>query len=218
MTNTPHHAQEAQAKSGALPHGRIKDWHCLLFLALLVLGCYANSLQNSFHYDDIHSILENPSVQTLKAKHVWESNARTRFVSIYSFCLNYALSGFECLPAWHAVNVSVHLLIAFLIYGIVVNSRVRQYGRPLALLTAAIFAVHPLCTEPVNYIQARAAQFVLLFSLGAGFTLMRFANTRRWYWFAACLPLASARRLAPTTPLSYRQCVSCWSGERPDCA
>ena len=31
-------------------------------ICLLVVSCYANSLQNAFHYDDIHSILENDSI------------------------------------------------------------------------------------------------------------------------------------------------------------
>ena len=63
-------------------------------MVLVVACCYANSLSNSFHYDDIHSILENDSVRTLKPRHVWAANPRARFVSMYSFSLNFALHGF----------------------------------------------------------------------------------------------------------------------------
>ena len=41
-----------------------KDLLALAILALIVV-VYANSLENSFHYDDSHSIVENPHIRSL---------------------------------------------------------------------------------------------------------------------------------------------------------
>ncbi|MFW6107645.1 MAG: tetratricopeptide repeat protein [bacterium] len=161
----------------------VRGWQAVVLLAAVCAACYANSLGNAFHYDDIHSILENDSVRTLRPDRVWAANSKARFVSMYSYSLNYALHGFDTLWGWHLVNVTVHFLIGLLVYRLALDL---WFGRGPALVAALVFVVHPLCTEPVNYIQARSAQFVLLFALASAASLLRFLRTRRPTALVAC--------------------------------
>lgn len=69
-------------------------------------------------------------------------------------------------PAWpfHLFNLLVHVVNAWLLFYLV-----RRLGASdlLAVATAAAFLLHPLATEPVNYITARFALLSLTFSLAA---------------------------------------------------
>ena len=42
-----------------------RDAWALLLVAIWPMLVYANSLNNPFHYDDIHSIVENPHIRQL---------------------------------------------------------------------------------------------------------------------------------------------------------
>jgi len=152
-----------------------------LAVAVVAAACYVNSLNNGFHYDDTHSILENSSVLSLDPRYVWEANSDARFVSMYSFSLSYAVGGFRKLWAWHAANIAVHAGCALLVFGIFRALPLGRHTDVWALAGAALFAVHPLCTEPVNYIQARSAQLVLFFALAAGYFTLK-ALRRHWLW------------------------------------
>jgi len=180
------------AAEAAKPSERLRQWQSVAILALLAICCYGNSLGNSFHYDDIHSILENDSVRTLQPQRVWNANSRTRFLTMYSFSLNYAAQGFDTLWGWHAVNIGVHFLCGLLIYALALRLNLAEAKRPAALLAAAVFLAHPLATEPVNYIQARGAQLALLFPLASAFFLTGYLR-RRSLWtfglFAVCAVL-----------------------------
>ena len=100
-------------------------------------------------------------------------NAIMRPVAYVSFYLNYLADGFR--PHWfRLVNVGIHAVNAFLIYGLV-NVLLRrsplagqlQRGSVLFISAAAalLFAAHPLATESVTYIIQRFTSLVVLFSL-----------------------------------------------------
>ena len=44
---------------------RFSGWGAPAGIAGICLLCYVNSLDGSFHYDDFHSIVENPGVRSL---------------------------------------------------------------------------------------------------------------------------------------------------------
>ncbi len=134
--------------------------------ALLLVACigllYVNSLDNAFQYDDRHSIVENPHIRDLG--HIVDffvsaeyfsrdaDKAMYRPLLLASLALNYAWSGYDTY-SYHLVNIIIHALCALCVWGILL-----QLGRPpcMALLGALLFAVHPLCSEPVNYISSRS--------------------------------------------------------------
>jgi len=138
-----------------------------VLVAAAVIVCYANSINGSFHYDDISSIVNNPSIKSLNPVRVWKGNSRFRFVGFYSFALNYHFNGFTDLRGWHYVNIALHALCAVLVYAMLLGiaGAARTPGSAVPFMGALLFAVHPLCSEPVNYIQARHVLFYTLFTL-----------------------------------------------------
>lgn len=133
-----------------------------LLLVLCVGLLYANSIDNAFQYDDRHSIVENPHIRDMA--HIAdffvdatyfsrdEDKAMYRPLLLASLALNYAWGGYET-RSYHLVNIAIHGLCVLCVWGILL-----QLKRPpcMALLGALLFAVHPLCSEPINYISSRS--------------------------------------------------------------
>ena len=147
------------------------------FSALLILVCltllYAPAVDNSFQYDDRHSIVENPHLRVLDN---WPAffvdptlfsrdadKAMYRPLVLLSLALNYAWSGYEP-HSYHWFNLGIHALCSLLVWGVLL-----RLGRPpwMALIGGLFFALHPLCAEPVNYISSRSELMAGLGCLGA---------------------------------------------------
>ena len=141
-------------------------------IGLLTFAVYANSLDNPFHYDDIHSIVDNPHLRELGRIPSYftdptafshnPDNAMYRPLLLIGFALNYAFGGYDVF-GYHLVSIVLHLACALLVGAISAQlCRNQQAG----WFAAALFAIHPVHSEPVNYISSRseiqAAFFVLL--------------------------------------------------------
>jgi Flp pilus assembly protein TadD len=89
--------------------------------------------------------------------------------------LNYAAGGGHPF-GYHLTNVLIHVLNTLLVFAVVLSlTRVLLLpnGRYMALAVAALFACHPLNTQPVNYISARSTLLVGGFSLLCLFLFIR---------------------------------------------
>lgn len=148
------------------------DWLLILILCGAVYGAF---LGNTFHYDDEHSILQNPHIRQLAnipdffsdpaQFSVDAEKGMYRPLLLVSYALNFALGGFS-VTGYHLLNLLLHGLNACLVRWLAL--RLTGDAR-LGLVAGLLFAAHPLGTEPVNYVSSRsdslAALFVLL-SLG----------------------------------------------------
>ena len=81
---------------------------------------------------------------------------------VTSFALNYAWGGYE-VGGYHVVNVLIHAASACLLWALV---RTMGGGRRTALFAGLLFALHPLASEPVNYISARSESLAGMLYLG----------------------------------------------------
>lgn len=131
----------------------------VLWVVLVPLLVYANSLGNGFTFDD-HAIVEdNPSVLSVDLGHIFSSPywpnrdhaGLYRPLTTLSLALNYALHGFDPF-GYHVVNVLLHICNALLVYVLMRHLLRLPFGVPVALL----FALHPVQTEAVNGIVGRA--------------------------------------------------------------
>lgn len=148
----------------------------LIALALFPALLYANTLGNSFQYDDLPLIVGNEYVHDL-------SNIGRFFVSpkligdiplsgyrpitMATFALNYAIGGDNPL-GYHALNVAIHIASVLLLFGValcVMRTLEIPRARDAALAVALLFAAHPINTQPVNYISGRSTLLVGCFSL-----------------------------------------------------
>ena len=146
-----------------------------IILTILVCLAYGNTLQHSFHFDDISSILEKPWIRGLDKIPDFIFSYSQRPLVILSFNINYAISGFKEW-SYHVFNITFHLLVVFLVYrlGKLIVSHIPQKtssvvnaSNQIPLLAAAIFAIHPLNTQAVTYISSRSSIMATMFYLMA---------------------------------------------------
>jgi protein O-mannosyl-transferase len=129
-------------------------------LLLLVLVAYANALLGGFVYDDHSLVLNNPYVHTFGylrqifttsmssfAGVIPTSNYYRPLVSL-SYLLAYKFFG-PLAYGFHLVNVLIHAGCVCILF--VLTLRIFSH-RSLALLAAALFAVHPIHSEAVSWI------------------------------------------------------------------
>lgn len=129
----------------------------LLLLALLAFAVYANSLSNGFVGDDKEQLLQNPLVgghlvASAFGSGVWafrgvQSNYY-RPVQFVVYMLLHGLFGFQAF-GFHAFFVLMHAVNTILVY--LLTARIAARPRT-ALAAAALFAIHPIHTEVVDWI------------------------------------------------------------------
>ncbi len=152
----------------------MREKFLLWFAALAAFGGCAFA---AFEFDDFALFSESPVMLPVR----WSDCFRqTRPLSELTFWLNDALFG-RSPVSWHVVDLLLHLAIVALVYDVLR----KLIGDRAGLIAAAIFAVHPMMTEPVAYVFARATLLATLFSLLA---MRSWIGRRFWIatlWFAA---------------------------------
>lgn len=140
----------------------------LVAAALIAFGAVA---LGSFHFDD-YGLLTDPVITS--ADGWWRAwmPLQTRPLTWFSFWANFSAAGAEPL-LWHLINLALHAACVFAAYDVL---RRLIAGRA-AWIAAALFAVHPIATEPVAYIAARGTLLAALFCL---VSLGMWVRGRRW--------------------------------------
>jgi len=106
-------------------------WKILFLIAVISTAGYANSFQNSFHFDDQHYIVENPYIRDPgNIPSFFSSPALSSFEKAFtshyrpllvtSFAINYAIGGLRP-EGYHVVNLLFHIGSAFLMYLILLS-------------------------------------------------------------------------------------------------
>ena len=194
----------------------MKNKNALLLLAILVAVCatYANHFQNGFHFDDFHTVTDNPYIRDLRniprffrdttTFSVLPANRTYRpFVSM-SLAIDYAL-GRGLIPFWfHLSTFLVFLgqlaLMAWLFVGVLdraasspgapASEPQRARNRLAALVAVAWYGLHPAIAETVNYIIQRGDIFS---ACGVVASLALYVNRPRWRrWQLYLIPFAIA--------------------------
>ncbi len=152
-----------------------------LLLVLLGLVAYGGALAGAFHLDD-YALLNSPDITTPAGlAHIWAPLA-TRPLTNTTFWLNYLLGGDH--PAGYlAVDLALHFLAAWLLY----DALRRTLPSRAAAVAAAVFLLHPIQAEAVNYIFERATLLACVLCLAS---LRSWLIGARWpavAWFAAAL-------------------------------
>lgn len=128
-------------------------------LLILVWAAYWNSLSGGFHFDDQAIFLDSGIMSPGFGWNILRL-MQTRPLTFLTFHWNY-LAGGAAAFGFHAVNVSLHAANTVLVM-LIARHRLRA---PMALLAAALFAVHPLQTQAVNYVFERATLLAAFFAL-----------------------------------------------------
>ncbi len=168
----------------------------VLGLGLLTLAAYSNSFSAGLVADSAVIVKQDPrlrdvtreNIQNILSRPYWWPSAESdlyRPVTTLSYLFNYAvLDNRENTTGYHVVNFLLHWINACLVVAIV-----RRLGGRLdwAILTGALFALHPVNTESVTNIIGRADLLATLSVLLGGWCYLRASDShgaRKAMWLA----------------------------------
>jgi tetratricopeptide (TPR) repeat protein len=143
---------------------RLDRSRTLLISALIACATlpYLNILVNGFVYDDDNQLLKNPYVRSFRyLKEIfttnvwsfWGARALTNYyrpMMTLGYLVCYKLFGMQAY-GFHLVSLLLHVLIVCLVF--VLTERLTG-DRVCAFVAGALFALHPVHTEPVDWIAA----------------------------------------------------------------
>jgi tetratricopeptide (TPR) repeat protein len=161
-------------------------------LLAAALAAFGASLGSGFHLDD-YAIFSDPVLTSPSGwLGVW-SWRQTRPLTYLTFWLNYQTGGQDAL-GYHILNLLLHLGAVLLAY----ECLRRVLPERAALAAAALFAVHPLQAEAVNYVWGRSIVLAALLCFGA---LLCWITDRPWTAVACFAAALLAKEECAAFPL-----------------
>ena len=144
----------------------------LAFLGLLAATAfiYGSHLKNSFQFDDFHAIVQNPYVRDIHnaprffvdpdITSVLPANRAYRPVLFTSLAVDYRL-GHGLAPLWFHISTLIWFVVQIalmFVLSLLIFDRIspQSDNRLPALLAAAVYGLHPVMAETVNYVIQRA--------------------------------------------------------------
>ncbi|HUY15434.1 MAG TPA: tetratricopeptide repeat protein [Terriglobia bacterium] len=201
---------------------RWRSWLPTVVLLLLATLPYLNSLWNGFVYDDDTQVLSNPYIQNFThlkqifTTTVWSYQGGAMGVTNYyrplmtfGYLLIHQAFGYR--PFYfHLVNILTNAAVVLALYLLTLG----MFGdRTIAFLAAALFALHPIHTEAVNWIAAITDLELTLFFLLAFWFFLSLARPRdrRWWLgqsglgasFLLCLLSKEQAMMLPVLATAY---------------
>ena len=185
-------------------------------IVLICLGTFANSLSGSFLWDDDTQIVRNPNVRSLDkipdafTQGVWAFTATKeqpnksnfyRPTQTALYALTYQWNGYDP-KAYHVVQIGFHVAASIFVYLVCLELGLTS---ALALLAAALFGVHPIHTEAIDWIAALPDLVCGTFYFAALFAFLRSRQGQNIGWLvgSAVLFLIAlfSKEMAITFPL-----------------
>ena len=144
-------------------------------LFVCTAALFAPTIDHGFVYDDSHSIVDNTRLRDWQqiptyfvdpaAFSAMPQAQMYRPILLTTYAVNFALDGPR---GFHLVNVLLHAAAAVLLWYLLGSL---GFTLSVALSSAVLFAVHPLATEPVNYISSRSSSLSALWLLAAAIAI-----------------------------------------------
>ena len=194
--------------SSGIARGRTSALTGILLLWILLAAVYYPGFQGQWVLDDFGNIHENANVhaaeltlEALEPSLYGRDLSHSRWqrpVAYLTLAVNYYFGGTDPV-GYHIVNFLIHCLAALMLYFVALETLrsprlVHRYGgsaHRIALLGAALWAVHPIQVTAVTYVVQRMAALACLFTLAAVWSYarsVRAATTaRRAGWWSVCL-------------------------------
>ncbi len=152
-----------------------------MLLSLAALAAFGGSLAAGFVFDDF-ALFSDPVITSPSGW--WECwrIVQTRPLTWFTFWANYQL-GHQDPVGYHAVNLALHVGVVLLVW----EALRKLIPERAALAAAALFAVHPIMTEPVAYVFARGTLLAALLSL---LSIRSWVLGRHWIavvWFTVAM-------------------------------
>lgn len=178
------------------PQNKRKDLFILVFIILATLLTYSNHFQNSFHFDDSHTIQENIHIRSLSniPKFFYHpemfsaspSHWGLRPLVTTTLAIDYHLAGGLNPYFFHISNFSYHILIVLLVFVMYKHFFTPKFQKNgwkqyVYLFAVSVFALHTVNAETINYIISRSDLLSTL-CIFASFTLYVLKPQLRKYY------------------------------------
>lgn len=167
-----------------------KEWApWLLGILLLTLVAYAAALNNLFiPFDDNTLIYLNPAVAHVSARNLWfifTSYDPELYIpfTFLSYAAIHAVAGLNP-AAYHAASLLLHCVNVLVVAWIVLSLTQK---RSVALITALLFALHPLHSEVVLWAAAMKDVLSSTFGLLAIAFYLEYRTTHRQSFWTFCI-------------------------------
>jgi tetratricopeptide (TPR) repeat protein len=152
----------------------------IALMLLLTLLTYANHFNNTFHFDDFHTIVNNANIRSLKniprfftdgsTSSILPQNQAYRPVTVLSLAIDYWMGGDNRTPFFQADTFIWFLLqgclMVFFFKSVFDKTAPGNANAWTAVLVTTLYMLHPANAETVNYIIARtdvqSSLFVML--------------------------------------------------------
>jgi tetratricopeptide (TPR) repeat protein len=182
----------------------------VLICAAIFLA-YSNSFQCPFIFDDAHVIWNYTGKTVIEAL---LTGLRPVFTA--TFLLNQIVSA-DAMWGWHFVNICFQALSALVLFGLVrrtlllesVGGHFKDSAFTISLLSALIWALHPVHAQAVTYVTQRGETMVCLFMFLLLYCMLRaeasFRHRLRWHALAflcCCLGLGSKEAMISALPVA----------------
>jgi len=191
---------------------RVGRWADLLIVLCLTCIVYFNSLSNGFVFFDRSAVFENSAIRHLDDMGAVISYLPSRPLFTLSLAVNYAVGGLNPF-GYHLLNLCLHLAAVAILFALVrtmiAGSENDIRMKVMPSITAALFALHPLHTQTVDYVSARPAALATVFYIAGVALFARWnridkSHRSRWIPLAgmyACFAMAMAgKEIAVTFP------------------
>lgn len=172
------------------------------FIVIASFAVYSNALFNGFVFDDLPQVLENRWIKDIRfipdmfLHNVWsfgggESNYYRPMMHLF-YMLSYHLFG---LRSWgfHLVNICLHAGVSVLVF-CVVAKLIKEPERlsfssyiSVPLITALLFALHPIHTEVVTPVMGITDLSFTFFYLLSFYLYIRSQEGAPWRYFTSVL-------------------------------
>lgn len=176
-----------------------------LLLVAVILAVYYPALHGGIHPVDDPGIFALYSASPPLSTILLPGNGYYyRPIVELSFYLDNLLWGME--PAtMHLENILLHCTNSLLVFLLARKILVKQNNETLVLplLSALLFALHPVNVEAVTWIAGRTDPLLALFILSSCCFLIRWLDTARWQDISASLLMFGAALLTKETALAY---------------
>lgn len=215
--HTSRRSPPQESAPGHSAPSRLRHLAVLLAITVLIGIGYANSLHGEFHLDDLTFKDDSTlHLKDLSFESIGRAAWHRRPVASLTFALNYYWGGHR-VAGYHAMNIAIHVAVAFALYWFLLLAFRTPRARPLfegievpvALGATLLWAMHPVHTQAVSYIVQRMtslASLCYLLALAAYLKGRTTEGAQRWAWWAAALGATTAalgsKEIAATLPLA----------------
>lgn len=149
-----------------------ENWKYLILLLVIALSAYLNAFDNAFVSDDIADIQNNPIVGDLS----YTLARPFGFIRPFLYWVVANIGGLN--PAFfRSINVFFHLGSVLLVFALLSM----LYNKRVALLTALIFAVHPILIEAVSWISGGMYSQYTFFFLISFIAYIKSKDSKKYY-------------------------------------